>query len=251
MARHYGGADCLTYASFSPIVAYPFAISVWGRMDSIGAQRNLMAFDAGSNAYDIILFVTAAGAPSLFAERTGSGTTTSVAATVVANQWFNITASLLSATSRTVWYNGVGKATSAVNRLFGGSPTNVHVGSDYGGAGSGLAHVGDIDSAAIWNSGLTDAEAYAIGQGYPLDSIRPESLKFHVRDLGRSSVERDLVGGLRPTITLTKPSPDAEITHYLRRLASRIPLVAAEGILPPVGLSPFLARQQVNVIYRM
>ena len=130
-----------------------FTVSVWFKIDAIGATRQIFCKRGGSGNYEIQ--VNSAGRLSAWAPSGFSGNTV-----LTANTWYNVTLSRVSGTSY-LYLNGILEA----SRSNGGnqnSSNGISIGRDsYGGE----RFNGDIDEFAIWSSGLSVAEALALYNG--------------------------------------------------------------------------------------
>ena len=130
-----------------------FSISVWIKIDAIGGTRQIFCKRGGDGNYEIQ--VNSAGRLSVWAPLGFSGSTV-----LSANTWYNVTLTRVSGTSY-LYLNGVLEA-SISNGGHQNSTNGLSIGRDsYGGE----SYSGDIDEFAIWNSGLSAAEALALYNG--------------------------------------------------------------------------------------
>jgi len=130
-----------------------FSVSVWCKVDAIGATQQIFCKRGGDGNYEIQ--VNSAGKLSAWAPGGFSGSTV-----LEANAWYNVTLTRVSGTSY-LYLNGVLEA-SAGNSGNQNSTNGLSIGRDtYGGE----SYSGDIDEFAIWNSGLSTAEALALYNG--------------------------------------------------------------------------------------
>jgi len=130
-----------------------FSISVWIKIDAIGSTQQIFCKRGGDGNYEIQ--VNSAGKLSAWAPGGFSGSTV-----LTANAWYNVTLTRDNGTSY-LYLNGVLEA-SAGNSGNQNSTNGLSIGRDsYGGE----SYSGDIDEFAIWNSGLSAAEALVLYNG--------------------------------------------------------------------------------------
>jgi len=130
-----------------------FSISVWIKIDAIVSTQQIFCKRGGDGNYEIQ--VNSAGKLSAWAPGGLSGSTV-----LTENAWYNVTLTRVSGTSY-LYLNGVLEA-SAGNSGNQNSSNGLSIGRDsYGGE----RYNGDIDEFAIWNSGLSAAEALVLYNG--------------------------------------------------------------------------------------
>jgi len=130
-----------------------FSISVWIKIDAIGSTQQIFCKRGGDGNYEIQ--VNSAGRLSVWAPLGFSGSTV-----LSVNTWYNVTLIRNNPTSY-LYLNGTLEA-SYSNVGNQNSTSGLSIGQDsYGGE----RFNGNIDEFAIWNSGLSAAEALAIYNG--------------------------------------------------------------------------------------
>ncbi len=130
-----------------------FSVSVWFKVDAIGAARQIFCKRGGSGNYEIQ--VSSAGRLSAWAPSGFSGSTV-----LSANTWYNVSLARVSGTTY-LYLNGILEA-SRSNSGYQNSSNGISIGRDsYGGE----RFNGDIDEFAVWNSGLSAEEALTLYNG--------------------------------------------------------------------------------------
>lgn len=199
MARLFNGTTEWLEVSSALITGYPFAISVWFRLDVLptthGDEMTLFSVSDFSTSFidfwnlraddtaDLLQFTMRAQA--------GAARVSEVSTTLVAGVWNHALVSGLNASSRSLWLNGAGKDTNTNE----GTPTNLDR-TTIGALTGNDAHTDEIDGrigeVAIYNRAFSDSEAAAIGTGAPASKFSGLTHYWLVQGVG--SPEPDYIG---------------------------------------------------------
>ena len=194
--------------------AYPVTMNVWfypptgvgGLLDMVGVGNDSDISNHRLRMNNTTIRVSAATTD------TGNGTT-AVTATVnfTASAWNMATYVCTSATSRTVYVNAGGSATTAVSRTVT-APTDWLIGGRYAFATPIPLYEGYLAEFSVWDAALTAAEITSLYRGAKADGIRPQSLKVYVPLVRNHTDTR----GLTTSITSNFPS-GAAVKDHVRR----------------------------------
>lgn len=194
--------------------AYPVTMNVWfypptglsGILDMVGVGNDS---DISHHRLRINTTTIRVGAATV---DTGSATT-AVTATVnyTASAWNMATYVCTSATSRTVYVNAGGSATTTVSRTVT-APTNWLIGGYYAFASPIPLYEGYLAEFSVWDAALTADEITSLYRGAKADGIRAQSLKVYVPLIRNHTDTR----GLTTSITSNFPS-GAAVKDHVRR----------------------------------
>lgn len=229
MARTFDGATTRLATTTTPVTAVPFTLAAWARPDdtisdsilglrdtSASNDRFYIAHGVGTNPSRAVVGWIVGASPSTIE------TTTSLAN----NTWGHICGVFASSTSRTVYLNGGGSASSGASSSPSAFET-IQIGAN--GVGLGLFQ-GLIAEAAIWNAALTAAEVAILAKGFCPLLVRPESLVFYAPLLGNDSPELDLSGGLSINVT-GSPAKAAHPRVYMPAYPLYVPFAPSNWLL--------------------
>jgi hypothetical protein len=207
MARDFNGTNQYLSTASGPVTTVPLTIACWFYPDTITTRYSLVSINSSSITVTGFFYISArgdlAGDPiRISVDANGTAAVNSTTG-FVANSWNHACGVFESNSSRTVYCNGGGSATSTASY----TPSNIV-----------LMNIGYFDTAAtaymdgriaevgVWNAALTAAEVESLADGMTCDKVRPQSLVFYaplVRDL------QDLRGGL----TITNNNTATVATH--------------------------------------
>lgn len=181
----------------------PFTMSIWFQVDDMAAHpdwlMSLSDYDRGdTQAIYGVRFRGDLGGDPIAAQQSNVQAITGNGCTV--NTWHHAFGVFSANDSRTCMLDGdIGnKGSNSVSRA--ASPaTETYIGA-LGYNSTITVHSGILAEAAIWGVALTDAEGVMLSKGYSPLLIRPQSLLYYVRAIGRNSPEMDLVGGYDMTL---------------------------------------------------
>ncbi len=156
---HNGTTQYLSVPS-AGIAAYPFAMSVWVKTTSVAAGTIMGLFNPAATNQFFRISMTATGTVSLTAQNTIARTVTSTA-TVNNGAWHHVVAVFSSATSRTLYIDGVNQGVNATSVTFTTLASTIAVGVSKTSAPS-VFFSGQIDEPAFWNSDLLSANVTAL-----------------------------------------------------------------------------------------
>ncbi len=141
----------------APATTYPLTMSVWAKMSSAGNTGFVISL-ASSIAYEAFAISVSNGKPTMFiCAGQGSDVSVSSPTAIQAGQWYLLTSVLTSATSRTLYVNGVSVATDTTSR----NPiyiNGMHIGNLGGYWGNIIYFPGSIDDVRIYNRALSASE---------------------------------------------------------------------------------------------
>ncbi len=159
------------YATTTPAVtSWPLSVSLWAKATNLSQINDL--FDIGNTtAADkqlLNLAVLANGTVRAYASNSDSGESGSsvTTATVTAGTWFHVVAVMTSATSRTIYLNGVAATVNTTNVT---QPTGINmaqIGTIIASNANARYASATIDEARLYNRALSAAEVLALyGEG--------------------------------------------------------------------------------------
>lgn len=192
MARLFNGSTQYMTLAATPITAVPLTVAGWFYPTSATANYDLIfirdaAGGAGQNYFGIYLSPASdskvgAAVSAAAAENIASTTTT-----YSANTWNHAAASFTSATLRTAYLNGGGKATNTTNR----TPTTIASITVGGFFTSSLfsAMNGRIAEVCVYDVVLTDDEIFSLSRGVSPLRVRPQNLRCYWPLYGNGSPE--------------------------------------------------------------
>lgn len=204
MARDFdGSSDYLEYAG-TRITAAPLTLAAWFNTDSAAANQTVVAFSRSTTTTEgFRLQVTATG-DLVSAVTTAGGTarTASTSTSFTTGTWHHGCAVFASTTSRAAYIDGGSKGTNGTSS----SPTNIDrttVGVRYS-SGSLTDHFdGRIGEVGIWNVALTDDEVAVLARGVSPRRVRPNSLVYCWRVMGKTSPEPPFAGSGEDALTVS------------------------------------------------
>jgi hypothetical protein len=182
MAFSLNGTSYIEVTS-TPVIAAPFTMACWfnpatltdGALMSIGNSATTNRFQMNSNAAQ-------AGRPLSISAVAASTATANTTTAIVQNTWQHAAAVCASATSRSIYLNGGGKATNTTSITPAGI-NNIMMGGRWSGGTRAFFFNGRLAEVAIWNIALTDDEVISLSRGFAPYLIRPSNLRFYNRCL--------------------------------------------------------------------
>jgi hypothetical protein len=244
MARVFA-ADSSTHATYDgtpPVTAAPFTVSAWARCTDSGTGifRRVLSIgdkDVNNQKWDLI-FTEFFGRAVRWQAETSAGAAFAFRGSWSVNAWHHVCGVEAASNSRHLYLDGsigtsdtTSRAPSGADRISVGKP-----------AGSSPASVeyftGDIAEVGIWDVALTADEIASLARGVVPPLVRPASLVFYAPIVGRSTVVRDLVGGLSLTLSGTSASAHPRVRRAKPKtfafLAPGIPPIETD--LAPIGI---------------
>lgn len=193
----------------APVTALPLTMCLWIYATSTGAAKATfcMGHKQGGNRSQIQINSNDTVAVT-YVGTLGIGSVSS-ASTVTLNAWYHMCFVAESATSRTLYLDGVSVGTSTVNAGVPGAYNNVSIGSRFVNSAVGAYHNGYLAEAAIYNEALSAADVSALAKGYSPQFVRPEKLQFY------APLVRDLTD-IRKGVTITNNNTATVIQHPRR-----------------------------------
>lgn len=229
MARTFSSGNYLSVASPAP-PAIPWTVAGWA-YSTDGTASNQTPWWAGQpadNVHEFRMTFTTGGKLRFIGFTFTAESTTSFSA----NTWHHCMGVVASTTSRTVYLDNAGAATSTD----GFNPTLTHTYLGVMGRSTPiLPWVGRLAEWAVWNVALDADSRKALAQGKSPLLVRPENLVFYCPIIGRSSPEPDYIGGLQLALTGTVAKAD----HPRIIQPRRQPLIfVSAGGAPPSDFTP-------------
>ena len=169
----------------APANGHPMTLAVWSitnTTNTVGFGQRLFSVSA-SNGHRHQLARNNDQIQCNSVGASGAGTA-SANGKIVANTWFHLCGTFISATSRKLFFNGVEEATNTTN--CGSQNTFDRVLMGVAGSPLGLYYQGTLAECGVWNVELTQPEIASLADGMTCDKVRPQSLVFYaplVRDL--------------------------------------------------------------------
>ncbi len=208
MARLYNGTNMRSFTNGTPVTAAPLTLAIWCYPTSLSGLRCMLDINQESGAGLENFSIGIDGNTDTAWCEAGDGAETYVnsTTTLALNTWFHVAGVYASATSRTVYLNGGGSATSTVDRTPDGvSQINVGVyGRGNDGTGNFNFFAGRLAWASIWDVALSETEVIALAGGVLPLTIRPTNLVYCAPLFGDDSPEPDWnpTGGTRYALNL-------------------------------------------------
>ena len=238
MARDFirGSSQYLIRTSFTPLSAYPYSISLWFQSDDTTVNQALFSLNSGADTEQIILRAQGAsvGDPLIFRTTTGgvdadASTSTGFSGGV----WNHAFALGTNSTSRTVYLNNAGSATSTASSAFPTGLSQANVGSN---PTPSLYMDGRLAEIGIWNVALDADELAALAAAVSPMKIRPASLVAYWPLIGRYSPEIELKGGADLTLTNSPGNGDhCRIFYHGRTQRFSFAAAAPSAQFPIIG----------------
>lgn len=200
MARNFVRASSQYLINSSAAVsATPLTMCCWFFSADITNIKILMA--VGDTSANNQFYMFASTTERIVGGPTAAGTNNSATTTTTwsASTWNHAALVCDSSDLRSVYLNGAGKASNAVNNTPSGLDTTV-IGAQWNTGSPSNYFDGNIAEAAIWSAALTDAEVATLALGVSALMVRPESLVAYWPLIGRYSPEIDIVGGYDMTL---------------------------------------------------
>lgn len=207
MAYEFNGTNQYLSTASAPITAVPLTIACWFYPDTITTRYTLAAINALNIVSNGFFNISARGDLSgdpirIAVDASGTAAVNSTTG-YTANSWNHACGVFESNSSRTVYCNGGGSATSTASY----TPSNIVLMRIGYFDTAGPAYMdGRIAEVGVWNAALTAAEIASLADGFTCDKVRPQNLVFYaplVRDL------QDVRGGL----TITNNNSATVATH--------------------------------------
>src|SRR3990167_399937 len=225
MAYDFNGSNQYLSLATEPVTAVPLTMAAWGYADNglFGADGEwviLNLSDTDARPEFTIEFGRDGGVTNILAMVFAASGGFAISATnPVVDTWYHVGGVFTSATSRTVYVNGVADGSDTTNL----TPTGIsdlYVGSRFDLSVQQKKLNGKVAEAAIWNVALTAAEMAILGRGYSPLFVRPESLVFYaplVRGLQEYIAGTSLTNNNTATVfihpSIIYPSP-AQIRRF-------------------------------------
>ena len=168
---------------------FPFTLACWFRASDSGDQQTLVGIQNLLNGHRSNLFAASQIVNDpIVAATTVGGSVAQVQSTTpfTNNTWHHACGVFVSDSSRTVYLDAGGSATTTTTLAPTFGSSTVGVGARHNGTSWGLFAQADIAEVGIWSAALTQQEIESLSRGYTCDKVRPQSLVFYaplVRDL--------------------------------------------------------------------
>lgn len=210
MARQFTRASSHYIAAASAVpAAMPLTMACWFLVPDLNTEYNLMT-RASTGNHRHAMRVRGDLAGDYLQLNASDGTTAEISTTtsVVANVWQHACVSIASATSRSIYLNGGGKATGttavapSVTALWLGASNSAGLPTQFLG--------GNLAEVAVWNVALTDDEILTLSKGLAAACVRAQNLVFYA-PLMRSV--QDIKSGLALVDTGTAAARHPRIYH--------------------------------------
>lgn len=230
MAVDFDGSTAYMSVAAMPVSGYPFSMACAFWVDNVTASHNLVNLTDGTHGFSLQARGDVGGDPLMFAvSSAGGGVDFATSSTsITASAWHHACAVGASATSRSVYLNGGGKATDTASNTPPSLTTTV-LAVDVALAAAFLN--GRLAEVGLWSAALDDAEVLSLSRGVSPLLVRPASLVAYW-PLNRQGLRYDLIGGN----TLSQSGSPATIAHpriFTPKSAQIIPFVA-----PAVARAP-------------
>jgi hypothetical protein len=172
----------------APATGTPMTIASWGKTstpltqasvsvgDNSSTQRNQLQWGLGPSVNTPRVVAIGATAQNIVIGTSNSWN----------GQWNHHCGLFTSATSRSIFFNGVNENTGTINIGSQNAATNVTIGARFQNSAVGAYFEGDLADVGIWNVALTADEIASLAKGVACNLVRPQSLVFYaplVRDL--------------------------------------------------------------------
>lgn len=188
MAYDFDGTNDFIEAAAIPSIDVPVTMACWFNSDTNTAQKIIMALAAASiSAGETLspgfsLRLTSGTANIQAVISSGTGTNSSQSGTTFAvGVWNHATGKFASATSRTVYLNGISGPESTPNRSLGAVLDNLLIGKGSGGVYlPSIPFNGRLAEVAVWNAALNDDEITSLSKGIKPIYVRPQSLLYYI-----------------------------------------------------------------------
>jgi len=195
--------------------AYPVTMNVWFYPPSASVTGFLNLVGVGNTSSNIShhrlrINNTTLRVSAATVDTGGASTAVTTTVNFTASAWNMATYVCTSATSRTVYVNAGGSATTTVSRTVT-APTNWTIGGYYSLITFPL-YEGYLAEFSVWDAALTADEITSLYRGAKADGIRPQSLKVYVPLVRNHTDTR----GLTTSITSSFPS-GAAVKDHVRR----------------------------------
>lgn len=189
---------------------FPFTLSAWVKTTATSSQTVVGIFVSTSSNQYYRITLSAAGLPTIEASNTTARTASSATA-INDGAWHHVAAVFASSTSRTLYVDGVSKATSTTAATFTATINRLSVGRTSNSA-PGSYFNGSIDEVSLWSTGLAQADIDAVyNSGRPTDvSASTGILSFwRMGDASSDDLSSGVVGDVVSTRNLTASGMDA------------------------------------------
>jgi hypothetical protein len=189
----YTSFQYLSTAS-APATGTPMTIASWGKTSTPLTQASVSVGDNSSTQRNQLQWGVGPSANTPRAVAIGATATDIVIGTSNSwnGQWNHCCGLFTSATSRSLFFNGVSENTGTTNIGSQNAATNVTIGARIQNSAAGAYFDGDLADVGIWNVALTAAEIASLAKGMACDKVRPQSLVFYA-PLARNLI--DVRGG--------------------------------------------------------
>lgn len=190
-----GSTEWLGNTSLAPVTAAPLTMACWFKTPTTSYQEAMWVGDASAadQSWSILL-----GSPTAsrvtFRGRQGTPSDAVTTTSFSSDTWSHACAVATSTTSRDVYLNGGGKASSTASEVPSGIDS-MAIGMARDSSASGPFN-GLIRLPAIWNIALTLSEITDLARGAHPRDIRPQSLVFFAELNAKYGGVRDEVSGL-------------------------------------------------------
>lgn len=215
-----GYSDTSFLRASAVVTAAPLTMAAWAKTSILATAQNIIGLFKSTAATDLDQFIVRVGVGNNIIARTGdaaSVNSSTSSGTITANTWFHAGGVFASATSRIAYLNGVAatadttsRTPSGIDRTSIGNQDNTAQGKAWG-----IAGIGDIAEAAVWNVALTAGEMAALAAGTNPRQIRPANLVGYWPLFGHYAPENNLAD---PSKTLTlvgttmQPGPNPPVS---------------------------------------
>jgi hypothetical protein len=189
MARSFNNGTQYLSVSSTPVTAAPLTISTWFYAAATNdLYVTLFISDTGASNYFGLYINNAAAKTAAVACVSDSEDVIDSTTTFSVNTWNHTAAVFASSTSRSVYLNGGGKATST-NSKVPGSLNRINVGANFDSPSVLDPMNGRLAEVGIWNAALTDDEVTSLSKGVSPLKVRPASLVAYWPLYGNASPE--------------------------------------------------------------
>ena len=199
MALSFSGTTDRLNTASTPITAYPFTLSAWIKPD-VNVSGTILALMDTSAQFDRCLIGHGQGVnvsrASLTLRVNGNPQTIQTTTSLSNGVWGLVTGVFASATDRRIYLNAAGSAQS-VTSLTCAAFDRIDI------ANQNTTNLfdGTIAEVAAWNVALTVDEMTQLSLLFSPKQVRPQSLRFYSKLIGRNSPELDIARGLSLTYT--------------------------------------------------
>lgn len=191
MAYTFNGSSQYLLIGSAPVTTTPLTMACWVRPanTTVGVYLSL-GVSAGTARYQLYQGQSSANNVAAGVVNTAGTSANANGSTVTANVWHHTAGVFTSATSRTIYKNGVSVGSNTTS-ITVATPNSLLVGARYAST-LGTYFNGRIADVGLWNISLTASDLLALADGISCEHVRPENLVFYA-PLDRNLL--DVIGG--------------------------------------------------------